>query len=252
MRRQGFAHSMVWLLTLLALGLWASEASAVEYRLQVVSVWEQSFVSFVRIGELRDGASGPGLDALEARLDDGDIPNGALLHDRHVVPLAAPVAKAWSAVPVQAPVKIGGGRHDPWDETRWEGTPGDVSVWLVVPSTRRPQEVARLAVRGTGPLRHFQPYTAPMWSAPLVAVRLGLGYLRGLEERDAVWSRYAGKMLDLGQGIAVVVTTGDRVFADEVHVVIRHGTEPTRYKVVLGWRMREFDRETPSDGAIHP
>src|ERR1700737_609297 len=44
---------------LLWLGLDTPLAQAVEYRLQIVSMWESGFTGFVRLGELGDGGSGP-------------------------------------------------------------------------------------------------------------------------------------------------------------------------------------------------
>ena len=54
---------------LLWLGLDTPLAQAVEYRLQIVSMWESGFTGFVKPGELGDGASGPGLDHLAGSLD---------------------------------------------------------------------------------------------------------------------------------------------------------------------------------------
>jgi hypothetical protein len=54
---------------LLWLGVDTPLAQAVEYRLQIVNMWESGFTGFAKPGELGDGASGPGLDHLAGSLD---------------------------------------------------------------------------------------------------------------------------------------------------------------------------------------
>lgn len=239
--------------TLFWLGLSATGAPAAEYRLKVVSLHETGFVALLRPGEVGDGASGPGLEALEARLDAGDFPRAAILPDRHLQVVAAETARAWGAVPLRVDVKLGGGRGDPWDEARWEGTPGEHSVWLVAPRVR-PQEVSHVALKGRGALRHFRPSGVPMWGGPPDAVRVPQVLLRGEAPAGTLWGRFASRALNLGRGIAVVVGADDNpFFADQVWIVVRHGEEPTSYKVILAWRQRDEDIQTPTfDSRLDP
>jgi hypothetical protein len=117
---------------LLTLAQWmALPAEAVEYRLRVASLWENGLVSFLSPGEVLDGASGPGLDKLEARLDAADFPRGALLYDRHLQLGGEDTARAFGAVAVRGSVTLGGGATQVWDEVSWEGKPGEQSVWVV-------------------------------------------------------------------------------------------------------------------------
>src|SRR5258707_11866913 len=72
---------------LLIAGLLASfiaptSAHAVEYRLEVANLWETALYPFAKPAELRDGASGPGLERLEASLDQGAMPHAVFLRDR--------------------------------------------------------------------------------------------------------------------------------------------------------------------------
>ena len=133
----------VGLLTLLAI---ARPARAVEYRLQVVSIFQSAFVSFLKAGEIKDGASGPGLDRLEASLDRGDVAMGAILFDRRVQPVRENLARAYGAVPVVSGIKPGGAGSVAWDEVTWDGTPGERSVWLVSPIMRHIQELYNAAL----------------------------------------------------------------------------------------------------------
>ncbi|HEV8458898.1 MAG TPA: hypothetical protein VGR44_11430, partial [Methylomirabilota bacterium] len=99
---QGWRRAAVaaWLAAWMAAsGQAPAEAQSVSYRLEVASLFESGFASFLKSpNELNDGASGPGLDALEAALDRGAVPRGPLLSDRRVEPVKANVARAYGAV----------------------------------------------------------------------------------------------------------------------------------------------------------
>jgi hypothetical protein len=113
-------------------------AHGVEYRLQVANMWESGFTSFVRPGELGDGASGPGLDRLVARLDRGDLSKGPLLADRTLRWTSEAEARTFGAVRIVAEIKPGGEGNRQWDEVKGDGKPGERNVWVVSPSGPRP------------------------------------------------------------------------------------------------------------------
>ncbi len=120
------------LLTLLVLALLARPARALEYRLQVVSLYEEALSSGLRSSDLVDGASGPGLERLEGRLDAGTFPVGAILWDRPPRAADPALARAYRAVAVRAEGPEAGERRL-WHELRWQGRPGDQTVWMVSP-----------------------------------------------------------------------------------------------------------------------
>ncbi|MEX2224020.1 MAG: hypothetical protein WEG40_19705 [Candidatus Rokuibacteriota bacterium] len=223
-----------------ALLLWsAPSASAVEYRLQVASVYPESFAAFLRRGEYSDGASGPGLDRLEASLERGQFPPGALLYDRGVEPAGLSMARAYRAVAVPARILRGGALEGIWDEIRWEGKPGEQSVWVISPGTPRHQELYRTALKGVGPLRQFQPYALRPNGVRLAVASLPLNFLWSLEGSETLWDKYLSQSLDLQGGIAAVVGANHNpLFGDQVFLVLRQAEAPTTYKAVLVWRRR--------------
>jgi hypothetical protein len=229
-------------------------ARSVEYRLQVVSLFESGFVSFLNAGELRNGASGPGLDRLEATLDRGGIPAGAVLFDRRVQPLRATLMGPWGGARVVPAFKPAGEGPTLADEVVWDGKPGERSVWLVSPTMRSIQELYHVALKGGGALRHFQPYAMPVHATPAAAVAFPLNFLWAHEERGTVWDKYVSKSLDLRDGIGTVVGVNfNAIFPDQVYIVVSQAAEPTTYKAVLVWRERTLDRESPSiPGVIMP
>lgn len=232
----------------LAIWLGAPPAQAVECRLEVASLFESGFASFLKSpNELNDGASGPGLDALEASLDRGAVPRGPLLWDRHVQPLKESVARAYGGVRVRAEVAPGGEDKSVWDEVRWDGKPGERTVWLVAPEgRRRPQELYRVALKGAGPIRHFTPYTLTSGDAKVRAVKYGLSFLWFHEERGDAWNAYLSRTLDLADGIGAVVGENfNKTFPDQVYLIVDQPAQPTTFKAVLVWRDRPTELETP-------
>jgi hypothetical protein len=223
---------------------------AVEYRLQVVSVYESSFVSLLKPGELDDGRSGPGLSELVTRLGRGEFPSGAMLYDRHVLPAPEDVALAYGATPIRTDVRFGGRRGDLWDEARWEGTPGALTVWIVTPSSRQPQDVRRLALKGSGEVHQFQPYRVSFTPRRLDAASVPLSFLHRQEDRGTVRDLLS-RVIKLDNGIAALVALNDDVlYPDRVYLFVRQNPGPTTYQAVLAWRKREIDQELPGDGGI--
>jgi len=200
----------------------------------------------LKVGEASDGASGPGLDRLEASLDKGDFPKAVLLYDRHLQAAREALAVAWGGVPVRAEIQRGGDSKNLWDEVRWEGKPGEHSVWVVVPEGRRPQELVRMALKGNGPMRHFRPYAVPGGARKLDALRFPQSFLWTGEEESGVWQKHIAPLLDLSRGIGVLVGDQMQFSADRAYIIVSHGAEPTTYKAVLAWNRRDLDKESPS------
>jgi hypothetical protein len=223
----------------------AAPALAIEYRLQVVSIFSTAFASFLKPGELANGASGPGLDRLEATLDHGQLSKGAILFDRRVQPVRETLGRAYGGSRVVPEVKLGSDGAMTWDEIVWEGKPGERSVWFVSPTLRNVQELYDTALRGAGPLRHFQAYGFPMNGTRVPVLSVPLNFLWFHEERGTAWDKLAGG-LDLGEGIGVVVGVNTTsLFPDQAYVIVSQGEQPRTYKAVLAWRERNAEMQAP-------
>ena len=122
--RQAYRSGFLAAIVALAWLSLAPGADAVEYRLRVVSIPESAYASFLERGESADGASGPGLDRLEAALDRGEFPKGPVLFDRRVQPVRESVSRAYGGARVLPDVTWGGEGAIVWDELVWQGTPG--------------------------------------------------------------------------------------------------------------------------------
>jgi len=239
---QTWCRGLSGLIVMLSLAA-AVPASAVEYRLRVVSVEDKAMGGFLTAAEFKDGASGPGLQKLEANLDGGDVSSAILFYDRHLQPAGERIARAYGAVPVRADVRKSGDDRQLWDEVRWDGKPGEQTVWLVASTSTVTQEVQRVALKGTGPLRQFRSYTIRAGGEKISAVKFPLYFLWFHEERGAVWEKHVSKVLDLGDGIgAVVGVNHNEVYADHVYLIVRHAAEPTTHKAVIFWKSRKINR----------
>ena len=234
----------VGFLAVLAAG---TPAGAVEYRLKVASIYEATLTSFLGRGELNDGATGPGFQRLEAGLDQGSVGRGVMITHRPLNAVPADVARAWGGVAVQAQIARGGVVSF-WDEVRWDGKPGERSIWIVKPDGRaRPQVVSHVVLKGTSPLAIYRPYAVACGRTPVPVMSLGIPLIAFQESRGDVWDKYVAKNIDLGRGVgAVVGANNNAVLADLVYIIVEQGPSPTTFEVVLSWS--DSDAEAPGGG----
>src|SRR5262249_6420357 len=149
-------------------------------------------------------------------------------------------ARAYGSAPLAVAVAEGADGRSLWDEVRWESQPGGHSIWGNSGGARWTQELYRGALKGGGPPRYVQPYSAPWNARQATAVSVPLNFLWFEEERGRAWDKAVARRLDLGTGIGVIVGVNTNpTFSDQVYVVARHAEEPTPYQAVLVWRQRE-------------
>ena len=246
MTRIGRAFAMV-AVGLLAVLAASTPALAVEYRLKVASIFDQSLTSFLSNGELADGATGPGFQRLEAALDQGSLDRGAMLTHRPLGAVPDSIARAWGGIAVEAPIARGG-VVSLWDEVRWDGRPGERSIWIVKPDGReRPPAVKRVVLRGRTPLTIYRPYAVSCGKTRVPVMEMPIPLMAFQESRGDVWDKYIAKNLDMRHGVgAVVGVNNQRVFADLVYIIVEQGPTPTTFEVVLSWHDR--DVEAPGGG----
>lgn len=223
--------------------LGTTSAHAVEYRLLVASIFDATLMSFMSPPELVNGASGPGLERVEKGLDSGQIDVGAMPAGRPLVSVTADVAKAWGAVPVPGvlPARSEAGR---WDEVRWQGNPGERSIWMIRASTNaRPQSVRRLTLEGNGPVRQYQPYVST-GKERFAVLQMPQALITHYESRGNLWEKWVSNGLSLDGGIAAVVARSNNALSpDSVYLIVQQTAQPTTYRTVVSWSDREIDRE---------
>jgi hypothetical protein len=225
----------------------SSPAWAVEYRLKVASIYDQSLTSFLSAGELGDGATGPGFQKLEASLDQGTIGRGIMITHRPLSSVPDGIARAWGGVAVQAPIAKGGVVSS-WDEVRWDGRPGERSIWIVKPDGReKPQAVKHVALRGRTPLTLYRPYAVSCGKTRVPVMDMPIPLMGFQESRGDIWDKYIAKNLDMTHGVGAVVGQNNQAsLPDLVYIIVEQGPTPTTFEVVLTWHDRDF--EAPGGG----
>jgi len=234
----------VCMLAVLALG---TPAGAVEYRLKVANIFDQAMMSFLSRGELDDGATGPGFQRLAAQLDQGSGDRGMNVTHRPLSAVPDSIARAWGGVAIPAQIARGG-VVSYWDEVRWDGKPGERSIWIVKPSGgESPQAVNHVVLKGPTPLTLYRPYTAACGTTRVPVMQLGIPLIAFQESRGDVWDKYVAKSLDLGHGIgAVVGVNNNAVLANLVYIIVEQGPTPTTFEVVITWS--DSNAQAPGGG----
>ena len=234
----------VCMLAVLAVG---TPAGAVEYRMKVANIFDQAMMSFLSRGELDDGATGPGFQRLAARLDEGSGDRGMNVTHRPLNSVPNSIARAWGGVAIPAQIARGG-VVSYWDEVRWDGRPGERSIWIVKPNGREsPQAVNHVVLKGTTPLTLYQPYTAACGTSRVPVMQLGIPLIAFQESRGDVWDKYVAKSLDLSHGIGVVVgVNNNAVMANLVYIIVEQGPTPTTFEVVITWS--DSNAQAPGGG----
>ncbi len=224
-------------------------AGAVEYRLKVASIFDQSLTSFLSYGELNDGATGPGFQQLEAGLDQGTVGRGVMITHRPLNSVPSSIARAWGGISVPAQIARGGVVSF-WDEVRWDGRPGERSIWIVKPDGReRPQAVKRVVLKGTTPLTIYRPYAVACGKTRVPVMDMPIPLMAFQESRGDVWDKYVAKNIDMRHGVGVVVGVNNQgVLADLVYIIVEQGPNPTTFEVVMTW----YDRDVESPGGGGP
>lgn len=242
--RSRLAAVAVSMLAVLALH---TSADAVEYRLKVASVFDQALTSFLGYGELNDGATGPGFQKLGAFLNEGSGDRGMIVTQRPLTSVPDSIARAWGGVAVTAPIARGG-VVSYWDEVRWDGKPGERSIWIVKSDGRmRPQSIKHVVLAGTTPLTIEQPYAADCGKFRVPVLKIPIPLMAFQERRGDIWDKYIAKSLDLGHGVGVAVgTNSDAVLPDLAYIIVQQGPSSTTFEVVLAWG--SSNAEVPGGG----
>jgi hypothetical protein len=215
---------------------WAPPGSAVEYRLLAANLQEEGFGALM--GAVGHGNGEVTLTRLETALDSGAFPRGPLLH-RPLRVAPASLARGFQAAPVLADVQAGEEKAR-WMEVRWEGRPGERSVWIIEGTgIQHYGEVYHLGLGPAGSVRYFIPSGVAVFQRRGPALGFSLQFIDWRVGRGDFWSRYLARTLDMPGGIGAVIGVNDaRHHSDYVYLVVEHPTAPTTFKAIVGWRRR--------------
>ncbi|MBI4607527.1 MAG: hypothetical protein HY726_00785 [Candidatus Rokubacteria bacterium] len=219
-----------------------------EYRLRVANLYEDAFYALLGAAGTRSEGPVQGPSRLIEALDTGAVSAGVLLYDRPLEPARAPVATAFGAVRLRPAAPPNGEEKHRWHEVRWDGAPGEQSVWVIASTRPRYTEVRDVALKGTGPLVRTIPHLVAPAQAPAKVLGVQIGFIEGHEGNPILWNSHLSPVLDLSDGVGVVVGVNrSSGFADHVFIVVKHGPSPSTYNVVLAWKRRPHETEAGGD-----
>jgi hypothetical protein len=157
------------------------------------------------------------------------------------------IARAWGGVAVTAPIARGG-VVSYWDEVRWDGNPGERSIWIVKSDGRmQPQAIKHVVLAGKTPPTIEQAYSADCGKTRVPALKIPIPLLAFQERRGDIWDKYVAKSLDLSHGVGIVVgTDSNAVFPDLAYIIVDQGPNSTTFEVVLAWG--SSDAQSPGGG----
>ena len=169
-------------LLVLLLGPLTGPGDAAEYRLRVANLYDKSFAAFVD-GPIGLGDGELAMPRLEASLDESAVPLGALLGDRPLQGVPPAAVAAFGAVAPGPPAGPLARRCAGRERPVVRGGPAPALV----------QEIAQVAIKGTGPLRYYLPYSVGI-AATYAAGRYPLGWIQFQQARGTLWSRYLARL----------------------------------------------------------
>ena len=174
---------------------------------------------------------------------------GAIVTQRPLRSVPDTIARAWGGIAVQASIARGGVVSF-WDEVRWDGRPGERSIWIVKADGReRPQAVKHVVLKGSTPLTLYRPYAVSCGKTRVPVMDMPIPLMAFQESRGDVWDKYIAKNLDMTHGVGAVVGRNNQTsLPDLVYIIVDQGPTPTTFEVVLTWH----DRDVEAPGGAGP
>lgn len=208
-----------WLLAVLA---WA-----MEYRLEVTNLDYLTFSSYVQRGGTMTG--------LETRLDQQQLPPGAVIPGREVQLLEDP------AYGGQVPTRIAlrpATRRQAWTTYVFDANPTDTVAFVVKTDMVAWQEVWDVAGTVGGTLRRLSLGNPALFGPSRAEVpEVSQDFLANAADQGTFpqWVAQHAKAVD---GLSVVVGQGGDLLyrPDRVYLLLKLPPEPHTFKVVIGWK----------------
>lgn len=214
----------------------AKTSGAAQYRLQVANLEEKLFFRYVETQGAPLNAERHVLPRLEAELDRGAFPKGALLSGYTVQPVTPTAAGQFESVAISV---MSPQRSNSWTVASWEGTAGKTVVLQISSFQTSYQELVTVAVNTNDVLRRLPVQGVPLFgSQKLLVPALSSTYLEHALNRGTfvtLLARYATSL----DGLSVVVGRNhDPQYPDAVYLQVQMPPEAKTYKVVLAWKNR--------------
>jgi hypothetical protein len=217
------------------LGLMALPAWATEYRLQVANIDDHIFSSYEGKAPSWTSMKEP-MGGLEARLDNNQFSNAAILPGHHVELLEDPAYGGTTPTRVSLLPATG---HQDWSTYVFDANPGDTVAFVVRTDMYAWQEVRDVAADANGTLRRLSIGGPGIFGGSREVPQVAQDFLANAVDRGT-FPQYVAQHAKAVDGMSFVVGQGDnpRYDPDRVYIVLKLPPQPHTFQTVIGWQDR--------------
>src|SRR5882724_9230142 len=241
MKARTLVGGMFALLWLTALPAWATE-----YRLQVANIDDQTFSSYEGKAPSWTSMKEP-MGRLEARLDNNQFSNAAILPGHHVELLEDPAYGGTTPTRVSL---LPATRHQDWSTYVFDANPGDTVAFVVRTDMVAWQQAVDVAADANGTLRRLSIGGPGIFGGSREVPQAAQEFLANAVDRGTFpqWMRQHAKAVD---GMSFVVGQGvnPQYDPDQVYIVLKLPAQPHTFQTVIGWQDRG-NRMNQSNGGM--
>jgi hypothetical protein len=226
------------------LGLMALPAWATEYRLQVANIDDHIFSSYEGKAPSWTSMKEP-MGRLEARLDNNQFSNAAILPGHHAELLEDPAYGG--TIPTKVSLLPATGNQD-WSTYVFDANPGDTVAFEVTTDMAGWEEAMDVAADANGTLRRLSIGGPGIFGGSREVPQVSADFLANAIDRGTFpqWVAQNAKSID---GMSFVVGQGNHPnYPDRVYVLLKLPPEPHTFQAVVGWSDRNENRRTHRGG----
>jgi hypothetical protein len=212
--------------------LTALPAWAVEYRLQVANIDDETFASYEGKASSWTSMTEP-MGRLEARLDDNYFFRNAILPGHYVELVEDPAYGGMTPTNVS---RLPATRDQDWSTYVFDANPGDTVVFVVRTDMVAWQQAEDVATDVKGKFRRLSIGGPGFFGGSREVPQESQDFLANAADRGTFpqWVAQHAKAVD---GMSFVVGQGDdpQYDPDRVYIVLKLPPEPHTFQVVIGW-----------------
>jgi hypothetical protein len=214
------------------LWLTALPAWAVEYRLQVANIDDETFASYEGKAPSFWSMKEP-MGRLEARLDDNQFSRAAILPGHRVELVQDP---AYGGITPTKVARLPATRHQDWTTYVFDANPGDTVVFVVRADMVAWEDAEDVASDVKCTFRRLSIGGPGFFGSSREVPQVSQDFLANAAERGTFpqWVAQHAKSLD---GMSFVVGQGEntQAYPDRVYIVLKLPPEPHTFQAVIGW-----------------
>jgi hypothetical protein len=214
------------------LWLTALPAWAVEYRLQVANIDDETFASYEGKAPSFWSMKEP-MGRLEARLDDNQFSRNAILPGHRVELVQDP---AYGGITPTKVSRLPATRDQDWSTVVFDANPGDTVIFVVRPDIAAWEQAEDVASDVKGKFRRLSIGGPGFFGGSREVPQVDQEFLANAAERGT-FPQWVAEHATAVDGMSFVVGQGEntQAYPDRVYIVLKLPPEPHTFHVVIGW-----------------